>query len=245
MAGNGPDASAHRGTNPPFAEPLTPKQAVAEQRRLRGEVRIEPLRATVTWLAAVDTGYANGKARAAAALYRWPELELHETRIAMAPADFPYVPGLLSFRELPAVLGAVHELSQPPDLILCDGQGIAHPRRLGIAAHLGVLLDVPTIGVGKSRLIGDYEEPGPEKGDWTPLTHHGERIGSVVRTRRGVKPLFVSPGHRVDHAQAVDWVLATTGRYRLPDPIRTADRTASQRTARSALKTKQTGSPRQ
>src|SRR5690554_5669441 len=153
MADNGPEAPAHSGTNPLFGEPLTPKQAVAEQRRLRDEVRIEPLRRAVTWLAAVDTGYENGYARAAAALYRWPELDLHETRVAQAPANFPYVPGLLSFRELPAVLGALHELSQRPDLVLCDGQGIAHPRRLGIAAHLGVLLDVPTIGVGKSRLI--------------------------------------------------------------------------------------------
>ncbi|RFA30171.1 endonuclease V [Alkalilimnicola ehrlichii] len=208
-----------------------PAQAVAIQKRLREALRIAPLVGEVRYLAAVDTGFTDGgsTARAAVVLYRWPELEPIEQHVAFAPVRFPYVPGLLSFRELPVVLDALACLSLKPDLILCDGQGIAHPRRLGIATHLGLVVDIPTIGVGKSRLTGRHQEPGPEKGAWEPLWDGDERIGTVLRTRTGVKPLYISPGHRVDHQQAVDWTLATIGRYRLPEPIRAADRLASNR----------------
>lgn len=215
----------------PHAWTLTPAEAIALQKELRHRVSLQPLTATVRRLAAVDMGFADGgaTARAAAVLFSWPELALIDSQLAYAPTPFPYIPGLLSFRELPVVLQALEQLPERPDLVLCDGQGIAHPRRLGIASHLGVVTDLPTIGVGKSRLTGRYEDPGPEPGDWSPLTDRGERIGSVLRTRRGVKPLFISPGHRVSHEQAIEWVLATLGRFRLPEPIRLADRLASAR----------------
>ena len=210
-----------------------PAEAIAIQQRLRHEPVVAPLSTPVRWLAAVDTGYADAGriARAAAVLFELPALTPVEQQLAELPVEFPYVPGLLSFRELPAVVAALLRLSRRPDLILCDGQGIAHPRRLGIASHLGLLVDIATIGVGKSRLIGHHAEVGSCKGDWVPLLDKGERIGSVLRTRTGVKPLYISPGHRVDHEQAIDWTLATTTRYRLPEPIRLADRLASNRSA--------------
>lgn len=215
----------------PHGWDVTAEAAVAIQKSLRDQLRIEPLQAEVRRLAAVDTGFTDegATARAAVALFDHPGLECVETRLAYRPVEFPYVPGLLSFREIPVVLEALNALSVTPDLLICDGQGIAHPRRLGIAAHLGLITDLPSIGVGKSRLVGTYEEPGQQKGDWTPLMHRGERIGSVLRTRPGVKPLFISPGHRCDHQDAIDWVLRLTPRYRLPEPIRVADRLASNR----------------
>jgi deoxyribonuclease V len=159
----------------------------------------------------------------------YPELQVVETRIAREATRFPYVPGLLSFRELPAVLAALEQVEEPPSLVLCDGQGIAHPRRLGIASHLGIVTELPTIGVGKSRLVGEYREPGREKGCRSDLKDGDEVIGTVLRTRTNVRPLFVSPGHRVTHEDAVHWVLACAPRYRLPEPIRAADRLASRR----------------
>ena len=138
----------------------------------------------------------------------------------MAPITFPYVPGLLSFREAPALLDVFAAIRTKFDVVLCDGQGIAHPRRLGIAAHLGLWLDRPTIGCAKSRLFGDYDEPGPNRGDWSPLLDRGETIGAVVRTRARVKPLFVSPGHQCDLASSMRVVLATSPRLRLPVPAR-------------------------
>jgi deoxyribonuclease V len=138
------------------------------------------------------------------------------------PAPFPYVPGLLSFREAPAALAAFDRLRTVPDVVLVDGQGIAHPRRLGIASHLGLWLGLPTVGCAKSRLCGEYEEPGPSRGERSPLVHRGEVVGAVLRTRNRVKPLFVSPGHRCDLEGAVALVLALSGRYRLPEPARMA-----------------------
>ncbi|HEY9147853.1 MAG TPA: deoxyribonuclease V, partial [Gammaproteobacteria bacterium] len=146
---------------------------------------------------------------------------------AREPTRFPYVPGLLSFREVPAVLAALEQLSALPDLLLCDGQGIAPPRRLGIASHLGVLLDLPTIGVAKSRLVGEHAEPGEEKGAWQPLTDKGETLGCVLRSRSNVKPLYISPGHRVSVESARHWVMACLTRYRLPETTRWAHRLAS------------------
>ncbi|MCO6442205.1 MAG: deoxyribonuclease V [Nitrococcus mobilis] len=210
---------------------VTPQEAIALQRTLAERVLLQPGPKHVRRVAGVDTGFADhGRtARAAVVMLSFPELAPLETRIALEPTPFPYIPGLLSFRELPVVLHALEKLSMLPDLVLCDGQGIAHPRRLGIAAHLGVVTGLPTIGVGKSRLIGDYREPGMEKGCVAPLMYANQRIGTVVRTRRAVRPLFISPGHRTDHGSAVAWTLACTGRYRLPEPIRMADRVASAR----------------
>jgi deoxyribonuclease V len=213
---------------------VTPEQAIALQRQLRERIRLSPLETPVRLIAGVDAGFTDegATARAAVALFRYPELELVESHTALDPVRFPYVPGLLSFREIPVVLKALDQLSQRPDLLLCDGQGIAHPRRMGIATHLGLVTGIPSIGVGKSRLTGRYEEPGPEKGDRSPLMAGKEKIGTVLRSRTGIRPLFVSPGHRVSHEDAVEWVLRCLTRYRLPEPIRTADRLASARSRR-------------
>ena len=156
------------------------------------------------------------------------EWEVVEQVLEDGPADFPYVPGLLSFREAPLVLDCFARLRTTPDLVLVDGQGIAHPRGFGLASHLGLWLDVPTVGCAKSRLVGEYEEPGPEKGEWSKLRYRGRVIGGVVRTRDGVKPLFISPGHKVGVAQGVRLALLSTSRYRLPEPTRTAHRLAAE-----------------
>lgn len=211
-------------------------EAIAIQKQLRPQLRQSPLAGDVGLVAGVDAGFEDGgeTARAVVCLFRYPELEPVEEHLAREPVRFPYVPGLLSFRELPVVLKALGQLRQDPDLILCDGQGIAHPRRLGIAAHLGLIVELPTIGVGKSRLVGSYEEPGPRKGERSELRHRGELIGTVLRSRDRVRPLFVSPGHLITHEEAVDWVLRCTPRYRLPEPIRAADRLASRRAEKRA-----------
>jgi deoxyribonuclease V len=156
-------------------------------------------------------------------VYRFPEMEEIEREWAERPLEFPYIPGLLSFREMPAILAAFERVREEPDLIYYDGQGYAHPRRMGIACHLGLLLDRPTIGCAKSRLIGRHEEPGAECGDWAPLEDRGERIGAVLRTRSGVKPIYVSPGHRIGLERAVELTLAVCDGYRIPRPTRDAD----------------------
>lgn len=207
----------------------------AEARVLQGQLaplverrdRLGPLKC----VAGVDVGFEDGGriTRAVVSVLSWPDLAPLEDAVARRPTDFPYVPGLLSFRELPAVLEALEQLSTLPDLLLCDGQGIAHPRRLGIAAHLGVLADLPAIGVGKSRLIGVHEDVPEERGAWRALCGGEEVIGAVLRTRARVKPVYVSCGHRVSLKSAIRLVLEAAPRYRLPEPIRRADRLASRR----------------
>lgn len=208
-------------------------EAIALQRTLASRVRLDGARLDgATRLAGVDVGFPRGRgvARAAAVVLDYPSLQPIEASIAEEPIEFPYVPGLLSFRELPAILSALGKLSGAPDLILCDGHGIAHPRRLGIASHLGIAIDRPTIGVGKSRLTGNHAPLGSERGARTPLLdRQGAQIGTVLRTRSGTKPLYISPGHRIDHDAAVEWVLRATPRYRLPETTRQADRLASER----------------
>jgi len=213
----------------PHSWDLTPKEAIAVQRQLARHVLIADRYGEVRRIAGVDVGFEqnNTITRAAVAVLDYPALTLQEYAIAREPTRFPYVPGLLSFREVPAVLAALEQLSALPDMLLCDGQGIAHPRRLGIASHLGVLLDLPTVGVAKSRLIGSHTEPGEEKGAWQPLLDKGEEIGCVLRTRSRVKPLYISPGHRVGLESARHWVLACLTRYRLPETTRWAHRLAS------------------
>jgi len=211
---------------------VSPREAIAIQQRLRRFVRLEDdLPDPVTTVAGVDAGFRNGGTltRAAVAVLDYPAMTLKEQAVAELPTRFPYVPGLLSFREIPAILEALARLPALPDLLLCDGQGVAHPRRLGIASHLGVLLDHPTIGVGKTRLIGTHDPVPEEKGAWVPLRDKDETIGAVVRTRSGVKPLYVSPGHRISVEGAVRWVLACTTRYKLPETTRWAHRLASAR----------------
>lgn len=209
---------------------VTPAEAIAIQQQLRGYVVAEDeLPAEIATVAGVDVGFEDGGkiTRAAVAVLDYPGLALIDRAIARLPTVFPYVPGLLSFREIPAVLAAFEQLQTLPDLILCDGQGYAHPRRCGIACHLGVLTGLPAIGVGKSRLVGRHGPLGAERGAWTPLEDKGEVIGAVLRSRAGVSPLYVSLGHRIGLPTALDWVLRCTGRYRLPETTRHAHRLAS------------------
>ncbi|NLE75756.1 MAG: endonuclease V [Chloroflexi bacterium] len=209
--------------------PHTAAEAVAVQRALAEQVQTGGWPGRVALVAGVDVSVRGGLARAAVAVLSYPALRLEAWATATRPVEFPYVPGLLAFRELPVVLQALAALAVEPDLYLCDAQGVAHPRRLGLASHLGVLLDRPTIGCAKSRLCG--EPAGPlslEQGSQTPLLgRDGQEIGAVVRTRQGVRPLYVSVGHRVALAQAVAFTLSCHGGVRLPEPTRQAHRLAA------------------
>ena len=213
---------------------LTPKEAMAVQSRLAAEIVCRDDFGPVARVAGVDVGFEGNGAttRAAVTVLAFPSLQLETSAIARLPTRFPYVPGLLSFREIPAVLAAMERLNVRPDLLLCDGQGIAHPRRFGIASHLGLLLDIPAIGVAKTRLIGRHDEVPDERGAWVPLKAGSETIGAVLLTRRGVKPLYVSPGHRIGLESSIAWVMACLTRYRLPETTRWAHRLASEKPER-------------
>jgi len=208
---------------------VTPAQARAIQDRLREQVVRQDDFSHIETVAGLDIGFEDrGKTtRAAVVVLRFPGLDLLERALARCPTSFPYVPGLLSFREIPAALDALAKLRVEPDLLLCDGQGYAHPRRFGLACHLGLLTDLPSIGVAKSRLIGTHGTLDPQKGAQTGLRHDGELIGTLLRTRNGVRPVYVSVGHRIGLETALDYVLACTTRYRLPEPTRLAHRLAS------------------
>lgn len=210
---------------------LAPKEAMALQSSLATEIVLRDQLGPVRHIAGADVGFEDNGAttRAAVAVLAFPSLQLETSVIARKPTCFPYVPGLLSFREVPAVLAAMEQLDVLPDLLLCDGQGIAHPRRLGIASHLGLLLDVPSIGVAKTRLVGKHDEVPDKRGAWVPLRDVNETIGAVLRTRQGVKPLYVSPGHRIGLESAIAWVMACLTRYRLPETTRWAHRLASEK----------------
>ncbi len=209
--------------------PTTTFEARAVQDRLRDQLVRRDELAQVRRVAGLDVGFPGGgnETRAGVAILSFPDLRLLESASARRRTVFPYVPGLLSFREAPALLEALASLSAPPQLLLCDGQGYAHPRRFGLACHLGVLTGLPSIGVAKSRLIGEHGSLGPEKGDWTALWDQGEIIGALVRTRRNVQPLYVSVGHKISLETAVRYVLACTSRFRLPETTRWAHRNAS------------------
>jgi deoxyribonuclease V len=209
--------------------PTDVPSARAIQETLRSKVIREDRLGPVNTVAGVDVGFEdNGKTtRAAVVVLAFPGLEPLAQAISRSPTHFPYIPGYLSFRELPAVLEALDQLAGLPDLILCDGQGIAHPRRFGLACHLGVLTDIPCIGVAKSRLVGSHDELPPDKGQWVPLQDKDETIGAVLRTRTRVSPVYVSIGHRVSLATAIDYTLRCTTRYRLPETTRHAHRLAS------------------
>jgi deoxyribonuclease V len=212
--------------------PGTVSEAKIIQESLRHQViPSDQLQQPVKYVAGVDMGFeSNGTiSRAAVAVLSFPDLQVVETALAYRPTSFPYIPGFLSFREIPAVLDALEKIQITPDIILCDGQGIAHPRRLGIASHLGVILDMPTIGVAKSLLIGKHEELPDTKGSWQPLIDKGETVGAVLRTRPGVKPVYVSIGHRISLNTAINYVLSCTPKYRLPETTRIADKLASAR----------------
>jgi deoxyribonuclease V len=208
---------------------VTPAQARAIQLEGRARVIADDAFGRVGRVAGIDVGFEESGtiSRAAVAVLEVPSLTLVESAVARLPTAFPYVPGLLSFREIPAALEALGRLSAPPDLLLCDGQGYAHPRRFGLACHLGVLTGLPSIGVAKSRLIGAHGPLPDEKGAWVPLLDGDETIGAVLRTRGGVAPVYVSVGHRVSLPTAIRWVLACTTRFRLPETTRQAHRLAS------------------
>ncbi|MFW6146186.1 MAG: deoxyribonuclease V [Planctomycetota bacterium] len=209
---------------------LTPREAIALQRQLAGRVRHEPCAGPVNTVAGVDCAFTAGGRRiiAAAVLMEAPAGEVIARAYAVDSVGMPYVPGLLSFREAPAEVAAIGQLPRRPDLLLVDGCGVAHPRRLGIASHLGLWLDLPTIGVAKSRLCGAHRAVGRRRRCRVRLLDDGEVIGAVVRTRDDVRPVYVSVGHRITLDEAVAWTLRTARRYRLPEPIRAADRMAGQ-----------------
>ncbi len=207
----------------------TVAEAKKIQEQLRSQVITQDYLGEVKYVAGVDIGFEDNYAisKAAVAVLSYPELELVDRAIARIPTAFPYVPGYLSFRELPAILAALPKLTINPDLILCDGQGFAHPRRFGLACHLGVLLDLPTIGVAKSRFIGTHEEIPLEKGNWQPLIDRDETIGVVLRSRTKVKPIYISVGHKISLPTAIDYVMGCLTKYRLPETTRWADKLAS------------------
>lgn len=204
-------------------------QARRLQEQLRGQVVTHDRLGSVRRVAGADAHYVADQLCAAVVVMSFPDLAVVESALVHQPIPFPYVPGLLSFREAPAILSALDRLSEKPDLLLVDGQGLAHPRRFGLACHVGVLSDTPTIGVAKSRLLGTYQEPALKRGAWSPLADRGETIGAVLRTRTTVRPLFVSIGHRVSLRTAIELVLRCSPHFRLPEPLRAADRLSRQR----------------
>lgn len=206
--------------------PQTIEEAIAIQEQLRSEVITESQQSTVRYVAGVDVGYdkADAVSQAAVTVLSYPSLELQQQAVVRTPTAFPYVPGFLSFREVPAVLDALEKIDPMPDLILCDGQGLAHPRRFGLACHLGVVTSIATIGVAKSRFIGEHSEVGFDRGSWQPLLHEGEIVGAALRTQAGVKPIYVSIGHKVSLTDAIEYVLRCAPKYRLPETTRSADR---------------------
>lgn len=203
---------------------LKPVGAVQLQRELAARVVTNVPLAVCERIAGADVSYNRFSSTfyAGIVVVRLADGEVIERRGAVAESPFPYVPGLLSFREAPALLEAFAKVESRPDAVMCDGQGLAHPRRFGIACHLGLWLEVPTIGCAKSHLAGKYDEPGPEAGSTSPLTLGREVVGEVVRTKTKTRPLFVSPGHRIDVTSSVRWVLAACRGYRLPEPTRQA-----------------------
>ncbi|WP_336273132.1 deoxyribonuclease V [Vreelandella indica] len=218
---------------------LAPREARALQTQLAKGLELSDRLAPVKHIAGVDIGFEDGgeTTRAAVVLLEWgpataPSLNVVEQVVHREPTRMPYIPGLLSFREIPAALGAFEKLSVMPELVMVDGQGIAHPRRLGVAAHLGLWLDLPTIGIAKSRLYGKHAEVGEQRGDWVPLYAGQETIGAVLRSRAKVKPVYVSPGHRITLETSLNWVMRCLGRTKLPEPTRLADRLASRRDQR-------------
>lgn len=202
-------------------------EAKAIQLSLRDRVSFQPDFGEVSTVAGVDVGVAGDVARAAVVVLSYPSLEPLEQRLAEVPINMPYVPGFLSFREAPAILAACGDLDIEPDLFLFDGQGVAHPRRFGIASHVGVILDKPSIGCAKSRLCGTHHEPAAESGSHAYLYDGDETIGVVLRTRTNVSPVFVSVGHRMDLETAMEYVMGCCTRYRLPETTRYAHRAAS------------------
>jgi deoxyribonuclease V len=205
---------------------VSPSRAIEIQKSLAGRVRCVSPPGPLRRIAGIDVAFTRDGRTCIAAAVVWDVVQRRavEQRTATRPLTFPYVPGLLSFREAPAVLAALRGLRTTPDALMCDGHGFAHPRRFGLACHVGLIVDLPTVGCGKTRLCGEHRQPGRRRGSKVRLTHDGETIGTVLRTRDGVRPVYVSVGHRIDLASAERLVLACAVGYRLPEPTRRADR---------------------
>ena len=203
---------------------LTPREAVELQKKLRESVRLEPLRKKIKTIAGADISFNKFEPTVYAGIVvlSLPSLEIVEEVGVVSETRFPYVPGLLSFRETPSVLEAWAKLKSEPDAVMFDGQGIAHPRRVGIASHVGLLINRPTLGCAKSVLVGKYVEPERERGSWTELVDKGEVVGAALRTKNNVQPIFVSPGHLISLADAIKLTLQSDGGYRQPEPTRRA-----------------------
>lgn len=209
---------------------LQPKQAIALQRDLASQVITNtPLDFdSIKLVAGVDVSVKNNISQAAVVVLTFPELELIETVRVQQPTQYPYIPGLLSFREGPVLEQAFAKLDHTPDVFIFDGMGQIHPRKMGIASHMGLWLDRPTIGCGKSHFIGEYDQPAMSKGSYTPLVYKGDQLGVVLRTRDKVKPVYISVGHRADLDSAIRLTMAVTPKYKLPRPIRLAHNAAGE-----------------
>lgn len=198
------------------------------QNELSKKVRIHPLQKDPSTIAGVDAAFDGELVIAVASLFEYHSMLHMVDTVSRENVRFPYVPGFLSFREGHALISAIRTLKPIPDVIIVDGHGISHPLRCGIASHIGVLLDIPTIGCAKARLVGEYSEPGQEKGQWVPLMYKKERVGAILRTRDHVKPVFVSPGHLIDLHASVTIILQSLTEYRLPEPVRRSDHLAKE-----------------
>lgn len=218
-----------------------PQEAVAIQQQLAPKVETKDRLSPINFIAGVDIGFEQlaevTLTRAVVVVLAYPSLKVVDYVLHKEVTSMPYVPGLLSFREIPAALAAFKQLKQQPDLVMVDGQGIAHPRRLGVASHLGLWLDLPTIGVAKKKLCGKYATVPETKGSWFPLADKGEIIGAVLCSKQKTKPLFISIGHRVCLNTAILWVNKCLIKYKLPEPTRLADRLASRRVAEERILT--------
>jgi deoxyribonuclease V len=213
---------------------VSPAEAIQIQRRLAGLVHATPLDAEPRTIAGVDVSIRGNRARTAIVVIALPDLEVIDETTREGDVPFPYIPGLLSFREMPCILPALERLRVEPDVFMTDSQGIAHPRRFGLACHLGVTLGRPTFGVAKSRLCGEHREPDPEKGSHSPLIDRGEYIGAVLRTRDRTHPVYVSIGHRITLDEAERLTLACCPRYKIPEPTRLAHRLSYRRPIKTA-----------
>lgn len=209
---------------------LSPEEARVLQRQLAQSLKLQPLPEQFDILGSADIGYVPSANRLVAAMltFRWPTLELLETAHVIDEIRFPYIPGLLSFREIPSLLETYQKFEHPPQVLLCDGQGIAHPRKLGIAAHLGLCLGIPTVGCAKKLLCGKHEPLELRRGNYTPLIYRKEVVGYVFCSRDKVKPLYISPGHLADLESSRKIIEQCLGRYRLPEPLRQAHNLATQ-----------------
>ena len=200
------------------------REAIEIQKTFRAQLIFKKLSRTITHIAGTDVAFSKGRPTvwAGVVVLSYPELKRIDDAWVKGKTNFPYIPGLLSFREIPILLEALKKIKRTPDLVFCDGQGIAHPRGLGLASHLGLLIEKPTVGCAKTHLVGEYSEVGQHKGDYSLLLYGGQKVGAVVRTRTGVKPLFISPGYAVTIEDAVRITLNCGGQYRIPEPTRQA-----------------------